>query len=231
MNLRVAENWFGLSKAERRETLEHERDVSGRPLHLLEKDIWVVWTLRTLFDSSMSVDLMDQGVAIPVAGGDPAADTTTSAGRVDLRASGCASDDGRTGPRHAAAALPCPGARQRLRCARCHAGVCCTRHGRAAPGDAGGLRYCAPPARHKSCFFVEKDAEGNVIDYTAATSGYLNIIPEGEARAELARDYAAMLDDDLVHDGLPFDTLLDVCAELLFEVNRAVIGNASGRII
>lgn len=44
-----------------REALEYVRAESGRPVHLLEKDLWVVWALRALFDSPLSTDLTFKG--------------------------------------------------------------------------------------------------------------------------------------------------------------------------
>jgi hypothetical protein len=42
--------------------LEYARDQTGRPAHLLEKDVWVVWTLRALFASPpLSTDLTFKG--------------------------------------------------------------------------------------------------------------------------------------------------------------------------
>ena len=77
-------------------------------------------------------------------------------------------------------------------------------------------------ARHKSHFFIEKDAGGQIIDYVAATSGHLRIGPEGEGRTALAKDYAAMLADEvMVGNALPFDELLDSCAALEAEANKA----------
>ena len=53
--------FFELSEADRREALEYVRAETGRPTHLLEKDVWVVWTLRTLFDSPLAGDLTFKG--------------------------------------------------------------------------------------------------------------------------------------------------------------------------
>jgi hypothetical protein len=79
-------------------------------------------------------------------------------------------------------------------------------------------------ARHKSCFFIEKNGDSQVIDYVAATTGHLKIVPEGEARAALAKDYAAMLADEvMVGDALSFDELLKACADLEAKVNRAAV--------
>lgn len=48
------DDFFSLSPADRRSILERAADQSGRPAHLLEKDIWVVWTLSTLFEAPAS---------------------------------------------------------------------------------------------------------------------------------------------------------------------------------
>jgi len=57
----VAESFFDLSKTDQREALEYARAQSGRPAHLLEKDIWVVWALHALFDSRLTDDLTFKG--------------------------------------------------------------------------------------------------------------------------------------------------------------------------
>ena len=57
----MADYFFELSEDDRREALEQVRAETGRPTHLLEKDVWVVWTLRTLFDSSLAGDLTFKG--------------------------------------------------------------------------------------------------------------------------------------------------------------------------
>ena len=51
----MAEYLFDLSKKDQREALEYGRAETGRPAHLLEKDVWVVWMLRALFESSLSI--------------------------------------------------------------------------------------------------------------------------------------------------------------------------------
>ena len=50
-----------LSGADRAEVLEVGRERTGRPVHLLEKDVWVVWTLDTLFGSPAGADLTFKG--------------------------------------------------------------------------------------------------------------------------------------------------------------------------
>lgn len=52
----MAEYFFDLGEQDRREALEYGRSETGRPAHLLEKDVWVVWTLRTLFESPLSAE-------------------------------------------------------------------------------------------------------------------------------------------------------------------------------
>lgn len=57
----MADYFFNLSEADQREALEYARSATGRPAHLLEKDLWVVWTLQTLFDSPLAEDLTFKG--------------------------------------------------------------------------------------------------------------------------------------------------------------------------
>lgn len=52
----MAESYFSLSDADRAEVLEVGRERTGRPAHLLEKDVWVVWTLGALFGSPTTSD-------------------------------------------------------------------------------------------------------------------------------------------------------------------------------
>lgn len=57
----MAEHYFALSKEDQGEVLEQSREKTGRPTHLLEKDVWVVWTLRALFESALAADLTFKG--------------------------------------------------------------------------------------------------------------------------------------------------------------------------
>ena len=80
-------------------------------------------------------------------------------------------------------------------------------------------------ARHKSQFFMEKDINGEVINYLAATTGKLMIVPEGNARTALARDYEAMLADEvMVREALPFDALLEACTAIEKTINKSTTG-------
>lgn len=57
----MAEAFLTLSADDRREALAVAADRSGRPLHLLEKDVWVVWALATLFGSDLGERLVFKG--------------------------------------------------------------------------------------------------------------------------------------------------------------------------
>ena len=75
-------------------------------------------------------------------------------------------------------------------------------------------------ARHKAIFFVENDAHAKRIDYQAAVSGSLQLIPSGAAYAVLADDYARMLADGMLLDeDEPFDSLMEHCASIETRAN------------
>lgn len=57
----MAEAFLRLSAADRGEVLRVAADRSGRPAHLLEKDVWVVWALATLFGASLGERLVFKG--------------------------------------------------------------------------------------------------------------------------------------------------------------------------
>ncbi len=52
---------FALSRADQREALLAAAEHSGRPLHLLEKDVWVVWALQHLFGGPHAQHLVFKG--------------------------------------------------------------------------------------------------------------------------------------------------------------------------
>ena len=74
-------------------------------------------------------------------------------------------------------------------------------------------------ARHKAAFFREKDAEGRWIDYAAAVSGGLQLVPDGLARNALQQDYERMVSDGMLDDAEPFDQLVDRCADIEARAN------------
>src|ERR1700730_13099691 len=57
----MAERYLTLSREDRAEALGVAATTSGRPVHLLEKDIWVVWALGRLFASNLGKHLVFKG--------------------------------------------------------------------------------------------------------------------------------------------------------------------------
>lgn len=57
----MAEAFLLLSAADRRDALGVAADRSGRPAHLLEKDVWVVWALSTLYAAPLGEHLVFKG--------------------------------------------------------------------------------------------------------------------------------------------------------------------------
>lgn len=76
-------------------------------------------------------------------------------------------------------------------------------------------------AQHKSMFFAEKDAHKNSIDYKAAVSTDIQIVPVGSALAALEKDYVAMLEDGLLSTHQPsFAEVITQCLELQNTINK-----------
>lgn len=57
----MPECWFALSREDRAEALEVASGRSSRPAHLLEKDLWVVWILSAIYESSIATKLTFKG--------------------------------------------------------------------------------------------------------------------------------------------------------------------------
>lgn len=57
----MGEVFLKLSVEDRREVLGVAAERSQRPAHLLEKDVWVVWSLSTLYDSVLGEHLVFKG--------------------------------------------------------------------------------------------------------------------------------------------------------------------------
>lgn len=57
----MAEPFLSLTAQDRRDALGVAADRSGRPAHLLEKDVWVVWALQTIFGSAFGDHLTFKG--------------------------------------------------------------------------------------------------------------------------------------------------------------------------
>jgi hypothetical protein len=87
----------------------------------------------------------------------------------------------------------------------------------AAIADPGLARAVA---HHKSVFFAEKNLHGVVIDYHAAVTGSLQLVPHDDALEKLAADYQQMVDDGLfLDDAEPFEALLDRCRAIQEKAN------------
>lgn len=75
-------------------------------------------------------------------------------------------------------------------------------------------------AEFKSRFFRAKDSLGNAIDYAAAVSGGLRLVPDAAALKTLVADYKKMADDGiLLGDVEPFATLIARCFDLQKRAN------------
>ena len=57
----MAESWFSLGRKDQDEVLEVAAGRSGRPAHLLEKDIWIVWALSAICKSPLADKLTFKG--------------------------------------------------------------------------------------------------------------------------------------------------------------------------
>ena len=76
-------------------------------------------------------------------------------------------------------------------------------------------------ARHKAMFFREKDAAGDWVDYEAAVSGGLQLVPEGSFYDVLTDDYGRMLGDGmLLDDEDRFEEMIERCADIQARANR-----------
>lgn len=337
----MADSWFTLSREDQAEALEVAAAQTGRPPHLLEKDIWVVWTLAAIYESALAEkltfkggtslskvykiidrfsedidltcdirelvpELLRDGNPIPGSAsqakkisdqvrerlpqwieGDVLPILRAALGREGLQASLSFAGKGReklilayepikvgngyaastiqlefggraTGEPHQRHAVGCDMApaingvtfptaqplamaaertfwekataahvyckQGRLRGERYSrhwydlAAMARSGHAQAAIADR---QLASAVAENKAMFFAEKDAEKNSIDYKAAVSTAIQIIPEGDALVVLAEDYAAMLEDGLLSTHQPsFTEITDACAELQSRINR-----------
>lgn len=62
----MTESYFALRREDQREVLEQARAKTDRPTHLLEKDVWVVWTLGALFDSPLASNTNSPCFTLPL---------------------------------------------------------------------------------------------------------------------------------------------------------------------
>lgn len=337
----MSDSFFELSQKDQREALEYVRAETGRPAHLLEKDIWVVWTLHALFDAPIGADLTFKGGTslskvykvinrfsedidltydirklIPDLTGEsgelpcsrsqaskwtkavrhrlpdwittniqPAIESALARDGLQAHLDQGGKDNdslmlhypaltkgtgyiapaitlefgGRaTGEPHEIHAVECDIAEnlseikfpraspQVMSLARTFWEKATAAHVFCAQGRLRGERYArhwhdlaaisrsqhytaaisdhsiaAAVAQHKSHFFIEKDLNGEVIDYIGATTGKLKIVPDGDAKTALAKDYEAMLADEvMVGDALTFEEMMAVCDNIEVMVNK-----------
>jgi hypothetical protein len=78
-------------------------------------------------------------------------------------------------------------------------------------------------AIHKNAFFVEKDANGNRIDYLEAVHRGLTILPTGTGYDALRQDYQRMVEEGLLVDASEsFDLLMTRCSGIQGQLKRRV---------
>lgn len=77
-------------------------------------------------------------------------------------------------------------------------------------------------ADHKGIFFAERSPDGEPINYHAAVTGGLRLVPDKGALTALAADYQHMVDDGLFLDEVEsFDSLLQHCQSIQEKANAA----------
>lgn len=337
----MTDNFLEMSIKDRYDALEQGRELTGRPAHLLEKDVWVVWALKALFDSpgltdltfkggtslskaykvinrfsedidltydirKLIPDLIQGGAVLPrnrsqakkwtkqikgrlanwikdtaqpavqaaldhegIVGAQLELDRSES-NKLLLRYPHVNKGTGYVAPvvtlEFGGRATGEPNSRMSVECdiasqftnvlfptaspvvmsiGRTFWEKATAAHTFCSKGSLKGERYarhwhdlaaiwCSPHsntivadrdvatavAHNKSHFFVEKDIQGNDIDYHAAVSGHLKITPVGGFRAALAEDYNTMIAEGiLLDDSVTFDELMNVCAEIETVVN------------
>ena len=80
-------------------------------------------------------------------------------------------------------------------------------------------------ARHKAAFFREKDAVGAWVDYEAAVSDKLRLVPTGPALDALSDDYTGMLANGVLpDDSESFEALIERCTDIEARANRPCAG-------
>jgi hypothetical protein len=78
-------------------------------------------------------------------------------------------------------------------------------------------------AIHKNAFFEEKDERQTRIDYIAAVTGSIRLMPSGSGIVALRKDYEAMIADGLLfEEAQPFDQLMLACSQIQEEINAAM---------
>lgn len=80
----------------------------------------------------------------------------------------------------------------------------------------------AKVVQHQGFFFIEKDIKGERINYEAAISGGLVLVPGGAAFDALKKDYRLMVENGFLqndNDLEPFEDIMDRCREIEKKAN------------
>jgi nucleotidyltransferase AbiEii toxin of type IV toxin-antitoxin system len=206
----VVERFFALGRDDQREVLEQARAKTDRPTHLLEKDVWVVWALGTLFESPLAADLTFKGGT-----------SLSKAYKIIDRFS--EDIDLTYDIRKLIADLT--GGEEFLPVSRSQASKWTKAvRDRLPEWIARDVQPVVKAALEREQLEAKLEIGGaeQVIDYFHAVEGALHIVPEGAARESLAGDYASMLEDEvMVGNALPFDQLMQACAEVATRANAA----------
>lgn len=89
------------------------------------------------------------------------------------------------------------------------------------PSIHRGKALAKAVADQKSTLFAEKNIKGELIDYHAAVSGGLRLVPGDGALTKLAADYQHMVDDGLFLEEVEsFDALLAKCQTIQDKTRR-----------
>lgn len=338
----MADDFFRLGAVDRQEALSVAASASGRPIHLLEKDVWVVWTLRTVFGAEIGDDLVfkggtslskaygairrfsedidltcdirklvpdlvgEEGDALPATRSEErrwsravrhrlpgwieekvlpviargleaeglAAAVRSDGDKIYVEYEPLAEGYGYVPPRvmlefgarstgepnephgivcdaaeHVAAVTFPTAAPRVMRAERTFWEKATAIHVFCSEGPLRGDRFsrhwhdlarldeagfadaaiadrdlAAAVADHKSWFFAERDADRQPIDYRAAVTGGLKLVPDGASREALAEDYAKMVEDGLLLDEAEaFDLLMAKIEALQDRANAAAI--------
>lgn len=94
------------------------------------------------------------------------------------------------------------------------------------PSPTGVSHWPLPDTRAR---FAEKVADRSTIDYLAAVSGGLHLVPAGDGLKSLEQDYIRMVEDGLLFEAAdPFEALMARCANVTAQTNGA--GKGGGEL-
>ena len=183
--------FFQLSTEERLDALEAAANISGLLPHLLEKDIWVVWSLRHLFAGPYAEHLVFKGgTSLSKAYGEIRRFSEDVDLTYDIRAlAGDLVGD-------ADAPLPANKSQEKKWSTAIRARLSDWVDTEIVPRLKQDLEQQGLPATVQAegdKVFTEKNMQGAVIDYHAAVSGGLQLVPDDGALAKLAADYQHMI--------------------------------------